>query len=527
MLGFLFVDEDDVQPRPGRRREAARRRRARGRRRPRTTRSRRCDHWSTAAIEEALRAALVEGLGLKPRNAFGPVRVAVTGRRISPPLFESLELLGRDRAAVGRGSRRRVARRCSRTAGRQPWPACRYHAAVPARRRAAPGHGGRRRRTGRRTTCCCAAAGRRLVASAGRHRCLAVGMVLVLPLLLMLPFVVYYAATGRRRRRVGDPAGRPRRPDAGRRWPTSTSRWPALIPVTWLSSACLHGLRPRWLASVAAAALARSCSSASGWPFVALVATLLVVGAAAASRRRRRDGRRAQRLHQHDPRLPARRAAPDPAAGRGGGVRLPRLPRPGVRRVRSRSRRSRSVVVRRCCSRSPTASARTRRSSSTGSRSALVAGTLVILTGGLEAGIAMHVLNNWLAFGAGARVRRHGLGAQPDRRHLVEHPGDPHPVAGLPRRWRGGWPGGWASQTTTDPAVLEAPERPRVRFLARLAGARRPARTRGPVTPVGYGVIGSTTGSGPVSLGSSPSIPAKSQSDPCREPGFGPSQRLR
>ncbi|WP_447646820.1 glutamate--tRNA ligase [Nocardioides zeae] len=53
--------------------------------------------WSTAAIEEALRVALVDGLGLKPRNAFGPVRVAVTGRRISPPLFESLELLGRER----------------------------------------------------------------------------------------------------------------------------------------------------------------------------------------------------------------------------------------------------------------------------------------------------------------------------------------------------------------------------------------------------------------------------------------------
>jgi len=48
------------------------------------------------AIETALRAALVEGLGLKPRLAFGPVRVAVTGRRISPPLFESLELLGRE-----------------------------------------------------------------------------------------------------------------------------------------------------------------------------------------------------------------------------------------------------------------------------------------------------------------------------------------------------------------------------------------------------------------------------------------------
>ena len=54
--------------------------------------------WDTAAIEEALRAALVEELGLKPRNAFGPVRVAVTGSRISPPLFESLELLGRERS---------------------------------------------------------------------------------------------------------------------------------------------------------------------------------------------------------------------------------------------------------------------------------------------------------------------------------------------------------------------------------------------------------------------------------------------
>ncbi|CUR56571.1 Glutamyl-tRNA synthetase [metagenome] len=53
--------------------------------------------WSTASIEEALRGALIEGMGLKPRDAFGPVRVAVTGKRISPPLFESLELLGRER----------------------------------------------------------------------------------------------------------------------------------------------------------------------------------------------------------------------------------------------------------------------------------------------------------------------------------------------------------------------------------------------------------------------------------------------
>lgn len=54
--------------------------------------------WSAPEIEAALRSALVDGLGLKPKNAFGPVRVAVTGRTVSPPLFESLELLGRDRS---------------------------------------------------------------------------------------------------------------------------------------------------------------------------------------------------------------------------------------------------------------------------------------------------------------------------------------------------------------------------------------------------------------------------------------------
>ncbi|MFZ0324064.1 MAG: glutamate--tRNA ligase [Actinomycetes bacterium] len=54
--------------------------------------------WRAEPIETALRSALVEGLGLKPKVAFGPVRVAITGRRISPPLFESLELLGRERS---------------------------------------------------------------------------------------------------------------------------------------------------------------------------------------------------------------------------------------------------------------------------------------------------------------------------------------------------------------------------------------------------------------------------------------------
>ena len=92
MLGFLFVDEADF------------------------TRDEQVDEagqdvvraalealtdlhpWSTAAIEEALRSKLIEELGLKPRVAFGPVRVAVSGKKISPPLFESLELLGRERS---------------------------------------------------------------------------------------------------------------------------------------------------------------------------------------------------------------------------------------------------------------------------------------------------------------------------------------------------------------------------------------------------------------------------------------------
>ncbi|KAA1250721.1 glutamate--tRNA ligase [Mycobacterium simiae] len=54
--------------------------------------------WTKAHIEEALKGALIENLALKPRQAFGPIRVAATGTTVSPPLFESLELLGRDRA---------------------------------------------------------------------------------------------------------------------------------------------------------------------------------------------------------------------------------------------------------------------------------------------------------------------------------------------------------------------------------------------------------------------------------------------
>jgi glutamyl-tRNA synthetase len=52
--------------------------------------------FEVGAIEAALRSVLIDGLGLKPRFAFGPVRVGITGSRVSPPLFESIELLGRE-----------------------------------------------------------------------------------------------------------------------------------------------------------------------------------------------------------------------------------------------------------------------------------------------------------------------------------------------------------------------------------------------------------------------------------------------
>jgi glutamyl-tRNA synthetase len=51
--------------------------------------------FSAEPIEEALRG-LAEALGQKPRQAFGPIRAAVTGSKVSPGLFESLELLGQD-----------------------------------------------------------------------------------------------------------------------------------------------------------------------------------------------------------------------------------------------------------------------------------------------------------------------------------------------------------------------------------------------------------------------------------------------
>ncbi|MGH3367918.1 MAG: glutamate--tRNA ligase [Nocardioidaceae bacterium] len=97
MLGFLFVPENDFRVDPD---DAAKVLTEDGLAVVKASHAalEPLPEWTTEAIETALRQALVEQMGLKPRHAFGPVRVAVTGRRVSPPLFESLELLGRARS---------------------------------------------------------------------------------------------------------------------------------------------------------------------------------------------------------------------------------------------------------------------------------------------------------------------------------------------------------------------------------------------------------------------------------------------
>ena len=107
MLGFLFVDEADFRVDP----EDAARALTPGSE-PALAAAEEAlaglGPWTEEAIRAALEAALVDGLGLKPRAAFGGAgRVAITGRRVGPPLFGSIELLGRDRT-LGRLARARV-----------------------------------------------------------------------------------------------------------------------------------------------------------------------------------------------------------------------------------------------------------------------------------------------------------------------------------------------------------------------------------------------------------------------------------
>jgi glutamyl-tRNA synthetase len=97
MLGFLFVDEESFSRDPA---DVDKLLDEEGRTIVRASYDAVAElhTWSAGDLQEALQTKLVDELGLKPRVAFGPVRVAITGRRVSPPLFESMELLGRDRS---------------------------------------------------------------------------------------------------------------------------------------------------------------------------------------------------------------------------------------------------------------------------------------------------------------------------------------------------------------------------------------------------------------------------------------------
>ncbi|QCB94186.1 glutamate--tRNA ligase [Cellulomonas shaoxiangyii] len=107
MLGFLFVTDDALEVAED----------ARGALRPeagdvldaaaRVLADLPADGFTTDATQAALQEALVDGLGIKPRFAYTPLRVALTGRRVSPPLFESMEILGKD-ATLARIARLRA-----------------------------------------------------------------------------------------------------------------------------------------------------------------------------------------------------------------------------------------------------------------------------------------------------------------------------------------------------------------------------------------------------------------------------------
>ena len=108
MLGFLFVDEVDYDET-----DVARCSTTTGSQVVAAARDAlgALADWTTEAIDEALRAALVDGLGLKPRNAFGPVRVAVTGRQ---GLAAAVRV---PRAAGSRGVAGQAGRRAGRRQG--------------------------------------------------------------------------------------------------------------------------------------------------------------------------------------------------------------------------------------------------------------------------------------------------------------------------------------------------------------------------------------------------------------------------
>ena len=224
--------------------------------------------------------------------------------------------------------------------------------------------------------------------------CLAMGMLLVLPLLVMVPFAVYYAATGQE---VASSVTR--LVDLTQPTPAGLAylnlALAGLIPLTWLLVRFLHGLRPRWLSSVFPRLRWKFLLICFGLSFVALFATVVVSALLPQQAATSVSGQ----VNDFTPTLRSfllvvlfltpLQAAAEEYAFRGyltqafGGLVSSPVVAVGAASflfALAHGAQDPPVFLDRFAF-------------------GIVAGTLVVLTGGLEAGIAMHVLNNWLAFG--------------------------------------------------------------------------------------------------------------------------------
>jgi uncharacterized protein len=282
---------------------------------------------------------------------------------------------------------------------------------------------------------------------------LAVSMLLVLPLAVMVPFVVYYAATGQE---VGSSVAR--LVDLSRPTPAGLAylnlALAGLIPVAWVLIRFLHGLRPRWVSSVFPRLRWRFLFVCFGLSVGALIATLVVASLLPQQAETSMSGE----VNDFTPVirnfmlvvlfLTPLQAAAEEYAFRGyltqafGGLfRSPVLAvgASSLLFALAHGAQDPPIFLDRFAF-------------------GVVAGTLVVLTGGLEAGIAMHVLNNWLAFGIALAFGDMSSTLNPTGGTWWSIPVTlTQSLVYLALAW-------WVARsmglaTTTDPAVLEASRR--------------------------------------------------------------------
>jgi len=295
---------------------------------------------------------------------------------------------------------------------------------------------------------------------------LGIGMMVLLPLLTMVPFVVYYLSTG-----ADVATAMSRLVDLADPTPASLAylniTLAGLIPLAWVIVRYLHGLRPRWLSSISPRLRWKYLAACFGLSFVALLATVLVSallpGSAAGTEL-------SGELNEFTPEvrdfvlvvllLTPLQAAAEEYAFRGyllqafggilgqlgDGLRAPFLRHPafavGVSSllfaVAHGAGQDLPIFFDRFAF-------------------GVVAGTLVVVTGGLEAGIAMHVLNNWFAFGVALAYGDMGSALNPTGGTWWSIPVTlTQSLVYLALAW-------WVARLMgvrrqTDPAVLAAPE---------------------------------------------------------------------